>query len=97
MQREIKHYLLEAAFVVTGVMLGLFGNEWREGAKKRNHAESVRQTIIEEIKINRDEANRAISYHLELMTKSVAHGHVGPLIQFVRSRSNPRWCQFTGP
>ncbi len=58
--------LLEAFFVVLGVVLALAANEWREYRNHRQHAAQALAGIREELDANRRAVDDALRYHLHL-------------------------------
>ena len=58
--------LLEALFVVLGVVLALGANEWREQFNNARHAERALEGIQEELRTNREAVASALDYHLHL-------------------------------
>ena len=58
--------VLEAAFVVLGVVLALAANEWRENVSHAAQAEKAMQTIHDEIQFNRAAVFGSLEYHFQL-------------------------------
>ncbi len=58
--------LLEAFFVVLGVVLALAANEWREYRNHQRHAAQALSSIREELSVNRRAVESALRYHLHL-------------------------------
>lgn len=58
--------LLQAFFVVLGVVLALGANEWREQASHARHADRALESIQEELKANREAVSASLDYHLHL-------------------------------
>jgi hypothetical protein len=58
--------LLEALFVVLGVVLALGANEWREHINNVRHADRALESIQEELRTNREAVASALDYHLHL-------------------------------
>lgn len=58
--------LLEAFFVVLGVVLALSANEWRERRNRTAHAQTALASIRQELAVNRDAVASALDYHLTL-------------------------------
>lgn len=59
--------LLEAFFVVLGVLLALGANNWRDHHNNQLHAETALISIVEELHANHEAVNTAINYHSYLM------------------------------
>ena len=59
--------LLEAGFVVLGVVLAFAVNEWREAAEDRNRAETALASVVEELRSNRQAVAEAREYHVGLL------------------------------
>jgi hypothetical protein len=55
--------LLEAAFVVLGVVLALGANEWRKSYVDRRNAEAALASIREELQANRTVVGESFDYH----------------------------------
>lgn len=58
--------LLEALFVVLGVVLALMANEWRESRSQARQAEAVLESVRQEILANRGAVLEAVTYHIQL-------------------------------
>jgi hypothetical protein len=58
--------LLEAFFVVLGVVVALAANEWRQGQADRRSAATALESIREELETNRQSVLRSLQYHLRL-------------------------------
>jgi hypothetical protein len=58
--------LLEAFFVVLGVVLALGANEWRQTQADRRSAATALESIREELAANRQSVLRSVQYHLQL-------------------------------
>jgi hypothetical protein len=58
--------LLEAFFVVLGVVLALAANEWRQAIADRRSAATALESIREELDANRQSVLRSLRYHLQL-------------------------------
>ncbi|HEX8691960.1 MAG TPA: hypothetical protein VF746_06055 [Longimicrobium sp.] len=58
--------LLEAFFVVLGVVLALAANEWRQGAVNRREAATALAGVREELAANRRAVLESAEYHLRL-------------------------------
>lgn len=58
--------LLEAFFVVLGVVLALAANEWRQGQSDRRSAATALESIREELAANRASVLEAAQYHIHL-------------------------------
>ena len=89
--------LLEAFFVVLGVLLALSGNEWRQDRINKNRAEAALDSIIEEISANQSMVHASIEYHSMLVDTLTAfmmvHGrdpsrHPNPQL-FSKGFTNP--------
>jgi hypothetical protein len=63
--------LLEAFFVVLGVVLALAANEWRQGVADRRSASTALASVREELQSNRALVLGAVQYHLR-MTDTLA-------------------------
>lgn len=84
--------LLEAFFVVLGVLLALAANNWRDDYNKQQRAELALSSIIEEINANRTAVDEAILYHTALMDTLYKHmGRYG-----VTSENRPGMDVFAG-
>ncbi len=62
-----KPILLEAFFVVLGVVLALTANEWREARNHRQEAAAALESIREELATNRDSVAASLTYHAHLI------------------------------
>jgi hypothetical protein len=58
--------LLEAFFVVLGVVLALAANEWRQAFADRRSAATALESIREELDANRQSVLGSVKYHLQL-------------------------------
>src|SRR5918999_2492495 len=58
--------LLEAFFVVLGVVLALAANEWRQGQAARRSAATALASVREELEANRQSVLPSVQYHLRL-------------------------------
>jgi hypothetical protein len=58
--------LLEAFFVVLGVVLALAANEWRQSIADRRSAATALESIHEELDANRRSVLASVKYHLHL-------------------------------
>lgn len=58
--------LLEATFVVLGVVLALAANEWREARALGRQADAALETLRQELTTNRAAVAEALDYHLGL-------------------------------
>lgn len=58
--------LLEAFFVVLGIVLALAANEWRQAQADRRNAATALESIREELETNRQSVLRSLQYHLHL-------------------------------
>ncbi len=58
--------LLEAFFVVLGVVLALGANEWRQSVAESRRAETAREGILSEFAANRAAVHASVTYHLAL-------------------------------
>lgn len=58
--------LLEASFVVLGVFLALALNEWRGAAHERDRAALARESLVDEVRANREAVREARDYHAAL-------------------------------
>ena len=58
--------ILEAAFVVLGVVLALAANEWRQNAGHASQAENAMTTIYDEVVFNRSAVYESLGYHFQL-------------------------------
>jgi len=70
---EYRKHLVEAAFVVLGVVLALLANEWRQTRADKARAESARQSIIAELQANLETVNDAYTYHSHLGRELTLH------------------------
>lgn len=61
--------LLEAGFVVLGVVLAFAVNEWREAEEDREQAAAALDSVVEEVRSNRDAVAAAKEYHVGLLTR----------------------------
>jgi hypothetical protein len=61
--------LLEAGFLVLGVVLAFAVNEWREAREDRDRAEAALVSVVEELRSNRDAVAEARQYHVGLLTR----------------------------
>jgi hypothetical protein len=59
--------LLEAFFVVLGVVLALAANEWRQGVAERRAATTALASVREELESNRQLVLASVQYHLRLV------------------------------
>lgn len=59
--------LLEAFFVVFGVVLAFGVNEWREQQEQQRDADAALASILSELRLNHDAIVEAATYHGELM------------------------------
>lgn len=73
--------LLEAFFVVLGVVLALAANEWRQAMVDRRSAATALESIREELATNRRSVLASVRYHLHLsdtlrvvLREGAAHG-----------------------
>lgn len=64
--KEYKKHMVEAAFVVFGVVLALIANEWRRSVADKRYAQSARKSIITELAANKSAVDAAAAYHGEL-------------------------------
>ena len=62
-----KSILLEAFFVVLGVVLAFTANEFREHRNNKNRAQAAMESIIDELSANQQTVMAAIDYHSSLM------------------------------
>ncbi len=62
-----KPLLLEAFFVVLGVVLALAANEWREQHNQQQHAVVALESIRSELAENKQAIEAALTYHYHLM------------------------------
>ena len=58
--------LLEAVFVVLGVVLALAANEWRESASNRREATTALRSVREELGANRATVLESATYHIAI-------------------------------
>lgn len=58
--------LLEALFVVLGVVLAFAANEWREGRNEKKHAQTALEGVINELEVNRSAVESSLLYHYHL-------------------------------
>ncbi len=59
--------LLEAFFLVLGVVLALGASNWRENRTNRQRADVALNSIIEELHANHEAVTEAIAYHSHLL------------------------------
>ena len=67
-QRSInwRTLLLEAFFIVLGVVLALGANDWREQRSNVRHAATALESIRDELETNRQAVDNALAYHAHL-------------------------------
>lgn len=70
--------LLEAFFVVLGVVLALGLNEWRQAQGDRRRAATALESIREELQTNRQAVHASVQYHLQLMDTLFAFRRQAP-------------------
>jgi hypothetical protein len=68
---------LEAALVVFGVVLAFAANEWREHRAKVARAEHALESILDELRANRDAVETAREYHAGLLSAIREAGRTG--------------------
>lgn len=61
--------LLEAGFVVLGVVLAFAVNEWRQAREDRDRAEAALASVVEELRSNRQAVAEAREYHVGLLNR----------------------------
>lgn len=62
-REALRSALLEATFVVLGVVLALAANEWRQSAARAQRAERALTGIVDELRTNRVAVAAALEYH----------------------------------
>jgi hypothetical protein len=67
-----KPMLLEAFFVVLGVVLALAANEWRQDYNQKKHAATALESVRHELTVNRAAILQSLTYHLQL-TDTLRH------------------------
>lgn len=63
----VRSALLEAGFVVLGVILALAANEWRQDLADKEHSRQAVASIQEEVRANRAAVEVSMEYHSELL------------------------------
>lgn len=58
--------MLEALFVVLGVVLAFAANEWRESRNEKKHAQTALEGVINELGVNRSAVESSLLYHYHL-------------------------------
>jgi len=66
MKKPAGVFLLEVFLIVTGILLGLAANEWRENRAAKNQAQVSLEYILLEIKNNQTEVDSIITYHTQI-------------------------------
>ena len=66
MKKSAGVFLLEVFLIVTGVLLGLAANEWRENRGAKNQARVSLDYILLEIRNNQTEVDSIIAYHTQI-------------------------------
>jgi hypothetical protein len=64
---SVKYILLEATFVVLGVVLAFSANELREHRNRQRHVNAVLASIREEMGVNRKAVETSLTYHQHLI------------------------------
>ncbi len=70
--------LVEAFFLVLGVLLALAATNWREDNKKKQSAEIALQSIAEELASNHQQVTEALLYHGQIMDTLYKHMRAYP-------------------
>jgi hypothetical protein len=73
----IRSALFEAGFVVLGVILALAANEWRQVKADESQSLQAVESILEELKANRDAMAASMEYHHGLITMPTAEHEQG--------------------
>ncbi len=73
----VRSALLEAAFVVLGVVLAFAANEWRESRADQAAARQAMETILDELESNRSSISEALEYHRGLLEMLFAEHEEG--------------------
>ena len=68
---------LEAGLVVFGVVLAFAANEWREHRARMARAEHALESIVDELRANRDAVETARQYHAGLLAAIREAGRTG--------------------
>lgn len=58
--------VLEAFFVMLGVLLALIADEWRQNHDDKKRAERALISIVDELNLNRDAVAQSLDYHVKL-------------------------------
>jgi hypothetical protein len=74
----VLYALMQAGFVVLGVVLALLGNEWRNNAQDAERARIAAASIIEELRVNREAASASLEYHRDVLEKMSARTAASP-------------------
>lgn len=71
---ELRPILLEAFFVVLGVVLALAANEWRQSRAEGQRTELAIEALKEEIALNQQMLRESVDYHLAISDSLRQHG-----------------------
>ena len=63
MQRPLRHIILESFLIALGVVLALFGQQWRAGREARAVAQTALSSIRSELVQNRERLAESAEYH----------------------------------
>ncbi|HYJ80185.1 MAG TPA: hypothetical protein VEW03_11310 [Longimicrobiaceae bacterium] len=63
---DLRPILLEAGFVVLGVVLAFAANEWRQAAANRRDARVAQTSVRSELRANRGAVQESLQYHVGL-------------------------------
>ncbi len=63
--RSLPRLLLEIALIAAGVFLGLLGDQWREQAQRREHAQASLRRFRDEFRTNRRAVAAVRTHHLD--------------------------------
>lgn len=63
---DLRPILLEAGFVVLGVVLAFAANEWRQAAANRRDARVAQNSVRSEMRANRGAVQQSLDYHIGL-------------------------------
>jgi hypothetical protein len=86
----VRAALLEAGFVVLGVILALIANEWRQDVADRHRADVALTSMVDELEANRAAVAASHDYHANLLRELAAATAGPPPIQvFSQGFVNP--------
>ena len=95
----VRAALMEASFVVLGVVLALAANEWREARVDRREAAAALASITEELASNRSAVASSLEYHdalLAMLQRSRTDGTALDADRFTRGFVSPAQLHRTG-